>query len=102
MEAIVLPIPLQAASSPDWLPCPWPPLRPYSATWNRSYQGTVVFQAIVGADGRIRDLRPVRALGMGLDEKAMEAVRQWRFRPGMKEGKPVDVMASIEVTFRLL
>lgn len=66
------------------------------------YQGTVVLYAVVGRDGRVRDLRIVRALGLGLDEKALDAVRQWKFRPGMKDGQPVDVAASIEVTFRLL
>ncbi len=66
------------------------------------YQGTAIFEAVVGADGSVRGLRLVRALGMGLDERAMQAVRQWKFRPGMKDGKPVDVLAAIEVTFRLL
>lgn len=66
------------------------------------YQGTVVLYAVVDADGKVRDLKIVRALGLGLDEKAMEAVRQWKFRPGVKDGRPVAVAASIEVTFRLL
>jgi TonB family protein len=66
------------------------------------YQGTVVLYAVVDADGKVRDLKVVRALGLGLDEKALEAVRQWKFRPGMKDGRPVAVAASIEVTFRLL
>ncbi len=66
------------------------------------YQGTVVLYAVVGPDGRVRDLRVVRALGLGLDEKALDAVRQWKFRPGLKDGAPVAVAASIEVTFRLL
>ena len=39
---------------------------------------------------------------MGLDEKAMEAVLRWTFKPGMKDGKPVPVMAQVSVTFRLL
>ena len=38
----------------------------------------------------------------GLDEKAMEAVRKWRFKPGYKDGKPVSVLANVEVNFRLL
>jgi TonB family protein len=46
-------------------------------------------------------LRVVRSLGMGLDEKAMEAVRKWRFTPGMKDDHPVAVMINIEVAFRL-
>ena len=66
------------------------------------HQGTVVLYAVVDSDGKVRDLRVVRALGLGLDEKALEAVKQWKFRPGMKDGRPVSVAASIEVTFRLL
>ena len=65
-------------------------------------EGTVVLYAVVGAHGRVRELRIVRALGMGLDEKAAKAVRQWRFRPGTKDGQPVPVAACIEITFRLL
>ncbi len=66
------------------------------------YQGTVVLHAIVDADGRVRNVRVAQGLGLGLDEKAMEAVKQWRFVPGKKDGRPVPVAASIEVTFRLL
>ena len=42
-----------------------------------------------------------RRLGMGLDEKAIEAVRKWKFEPAMKDGKPVAVQISVEVNFRL-
>ncbi len=65
------------------------------------YQGTVVLWVVVGPDGRVRDIRVSRSLGMGLDEKAMEAVRQWRFDPARKDGQPVPVQVSIEVNFRL-
>lgn len=65
------------------------------------YQGTVILNLIVDASGRPRGIQVARSLGMGLDEKAMEAVRQWRFEPAMKDGKPVAVSVSIEVAFRL-
>ncbi len=66
------------------------------------YQGTVVLYAVVEPDGQVRNVRVVRSLGLGLDEKALEAVKQWKFKPGMKDGRAVPVAASIEVTFRLL
>jgi len=66
------------------------------------HQGTVVLAVVVAADGIARDIRVIRNLGFGLDEKAIEAVEQWRFRPGQKEGEPVPVQATIEVNFRLL
>src|ERR1039458_6239412 len=65
------------------------------------YQGTVLLWVIVGPDGRPRDIRVQRSLGMGLDEKAIEAVRQWKFEPSMKDGHPVAVQVNIEVSFRL-
>ena len=65
------------------------------------YQGTVVLWVVIGADGRAQDIRVQRSLGMGLDEKAIDAVRKWRFVPGMKDGRPVRVMVNIEVNFRL-
>ncbi len=66
------------------------------------YQGTVLLAIVVDEDGRTRNIRVVRSLGMGLDEKAIEAVSKWRFRPGYKDGKPVPVQANVEVNFRLL
>ncbi len=65
------------------------------------YQGTVLLQVVVGVDGRTRDVRVARSLGMGLDEKALEAVRQWRFDPATQDGQPVAVLVNIEVNFRL-
>ena len=65
------------------------------------YQGTVTLAAIIGTDGRPRNLRIVRSLGMGLDEKAMERVRTWLFEPGKKDGQSVAVAMNIEVDFHL-
>ena len=65
-------------------------------------QGTVTLQIEIWEDGRPHNIRVRRSLGLGLDEKAIEAVRQWRFAPGTKDGKPVRVPAQIEVSFRLM
>jgi TonB family protein len=66
------------------------------------YQGTVVLYVEVDANGKARNLRVIRSLGLGLDEKAIEAVNKWKFKPGFKDGRPVTVAATIEVNFRLL
>jgi protein TonB len=65
------------------------------------FQGTCVLWLIVGPDGRPRDIRVQRTLGLGLDEKAIEAVKTWRFDPALKDGKPVAVQINVEVSFRL-
>jgi len=65
------------------------------------YQGTVVLSLIVGADGRTHDIRVRRSLGMGLDEKAIEAIQRWKFEPGRKDGIAVAVLVDVEVNFRL-
>jgi protein TonB len=65
------------------------------------YQGTVVLQVVVGLDGRTHDIRVAQSLGMGLDEKAIEAIRQWMFEPSRKDGVPVAVLVDIEVNFHL-
>ena len=66
------------------------------------WQGTVIVELVVDEHGMPQQMRVIRALGLGLDQKAMEAVAKWRFKPGMKDGKPVPVIATILVTFHLL
>jgi periplasmic protein TonB len=66
------------------------------------YQGVCLISLIVDAQGNPQNPRVVRPLGMGLDEKALEAVRQYKFKPAMKDGRiPVPVMITVEVNFRL-
>ncbi len=65
------------------------------------YQGTCVLWLVVGPDGKPRDIKVAHTLGMGLDEKAIEAVRRWRFEPARKNGNPVAVQINVEVAFRL-
>ncbi|MGB7547116.1 MAG: energy transducer TonB [Terracidiphilus sp.] len=66
------------------------------------YQGLCLISLIVDAQGNPQNPRVIRALGMGLDEKALEAVRKYKFKPAMKDGRrPVPVMITIEVNFRL-
>lgn len=66
------------------------------------FQGIVLLSVVIDEDGKTKNIRVVRALGLGLDEKAIEAVQKWRFRPSLKDGRPVAVLANIEVNFRLL
>jgi periplasmic protein TonB len=65
-------------------------------------QGVVMLSGEVDTNGRLRNIRVTRGLGLGLEEKAIEAVKQWRFRPGTRDGKPVVSAAAIEVNFHLL
>lgn len=66
------------------------------------YQGIVLVGLIVDAQGNPQNVHIVRSLGMGLDENAMKAVRTYKFKPAMKDGKtPVPVQITIEVNFRL-
>jgi protein TonB len=66
------------------------------------WQGTVQLSVVVDETGHARDIKVSKSLGLGLDQKAMEAVEKWLFKPGMKDGRPVAVFATIEVTFHLL
>jgi TonB family protein len=66
------------------------------------HYGTVILVVDVDITGRAVNFRIARSLGLGLDEKAIEAVSRWKFRPGQRDGKPVTVPATIEVNFHLL
>ncbi|HEY3937548.1 MAG TPA: TonB family protein [Bryobacteraceae bacterium] len=66
------------------------------------YSGEVLLSIVVDANGLPRDIKIIRPLGLGLDEKAIEAVAKWRFRAGMKGGRPVATQAQVIVNFRLL
>ena len=65
------------------------------------HQGNVLVGLVVTADGLPSQIKIVSPLGFGLDEAAVTAVGKWRFKPGEKEGRPVPIMATIEVSFRL-
>jgi TonB family protein len=64
-------------------------------------QGMVLLLVVVGKDGRTHDIRVGQSLGMGLDEKAIEAVNRWRFRPGTLNGQPVATQIAVQVDFHL-
>jgi len=65
-------------------------------------QGATVIEAVVWRDGIVHVMRVVRGTGCAsLDEAAMQALRQWRFKPGIKDGIPVDVVMNIVITFML-
>ena len=68
---------------------------------NANYQGTVSIQLIVDAQGNPQNAHVVRHLGMGLDEKAIQAVNQYKFRPAMYQGHAVAVQMIIDVDFHL-
>src|SRR5205807_2434231 len=56
----------------------------------KKYEGVVVLMVVVTVEGKAKNIQVMKSAGMGLDEKAIEAVRKWRFKPAMKDGKPVD------------
>lgn len=65
------------------------------------YQGVCTLGLIVGADGRPTNIHVLSSLGMGLDEKAIEAVKNWKFEPGKKDGHAVATEIAVEVEFHL-
>lgn len=86
-------------SAPEVIHSVQPQFTPEARSQN--LQGIVAIQLIVDSQGSPQDVRVVRQLGMGLDEEAIAAVKQYRFRPAMYEGHPVSVQMVIDVDFRL-
>jgi periplasmic protein TonB len=85
---------------PECLFCPQPQFSDEAV--KSKYMGTVTLVAIINADGRATNIQVVQGAGMGLDEKAIDGVKTWRFRPAVgPDGKPAAVRQTIEVTFRL-
>jgi protein TonB len=66
-------------------------------------QGTVLLECVVRPDGNVSDVQVVRSLDstFGLDQEAIKAAKQWRFVPGTRQGEPVSVLVTIELTFTL-
>jgi TonB family protein len=67
----------------------------------RGLEGDVVLEIVVRADGSVGDVSILQRLGSGLDQRAIEAVRQWRFSPARRFGTPVDVLVEVAVEFKL-
>ena len=63
--------------------------------------GTVVLRALVGADGDVKQVRVVSGLPYGLNEKAIEAARQTKFKPAMKDGQPVPHWVVLQMSFNI-
>jgi TonB family protein len=64
-------------------------------------QGVVTLQCVVQPDGTVGDVEVTKSLDAGLDDEAIAAVKQWRFEPGKKDGKPIPVRITLEMTFSL-
>jgi TonB family protein len=63
--------------------------------------GIVIIEAIIGRDGVVKDAHVIKPLPFGLDQAAVDAVKQWKFKPGTLDGKAVDVIFNLTVNFRL-
>jgi TonB family protein len=70
----------------------------YQAVEDRQ-EGTAVLELVIGTDGKPHDIKIVRPLGHGLDERSIEAVSGWTFKPGTREGRSVQMEVEVEITF---
>jgi TonB family protein len=67
----------------------------------RAIEGDVALEIVIKRDGSVGQVRVLQSLGGGLEQKAIEAVRQWRFAPATRHGAPVDVVVEVSVGFKL-
>ena len=67
----------------------------------KKYEGVVVLSVVVTTEGKATNIQVIKGPGLGLDEKAVEAVRKWRFKPATQDGRPITVGAEVTVHFRL-
>jgi TonB family protein len=77
---------------------PEPPYTPEAKA--AKLQGTVTLWIVIGADGAVTEAKVIRELGKGLDESAVQTVKTWKFKPAMKDGKPVPCGVSVEIDFK--
>ena len=87
------------------LPTPTKQVKPgyTTAAMDAGIQGTVLVEVLVRADGKVGEAHVERSLDMeyGLDQQAIEAAKQWEFKPGTRDGKPADVAVQLEFRFTL-
>ena len=67
----------------------------------RGVSGDVVLEIVVRRDGSVGDVKVLQGLAGGLNDRAVQAVRQWRFAPARRQGAPVDVIVEVAVEFKL-
>ncbi len=89
--------PLSCATPPRVVSAPAPEASQQAGA--KEMKGVCVLKIMVEADGSTSHVRVVKGLGMGLDEKAIEAVKKWTFKPALLRGKPVAVEVAVEVDF---
>lgn len=88
---------LRVAPQPAYTPDP-----PYSdAARAALLEGTVIINVVIAPDGTVHNARLLHCLGLGLDEKAVEELLEWKFKPATKDGKPVWVELNVEIGFHL-
>lgn len=100
---------LKVCSDDNPEPCASTPPRPTftpdpkypSEARKKHIEGKVLMEATIGTDGAAHDVQIVKSLGHGLDEESINALKKWKFRPAMREGKPVAVKIKVEMAFKM-